>query len=51
VSGAEIGTEVYSGMVIKRFKDAKKYLAFHRDYVRTLPDFTEYSHPLAKSIG
>jgi FAD/FMN-containing dehydrogenase len=38
VSCAEIGTEVYSGMIIKKFEDAEKYLAFHRDYVRTLPD-------------
>lgn len=35
---AEIGTEVYSGMIIKKFEDAKKYIQFHRDYVRTLPD-------------
>jgi FAD/FMN-containing dehydrogenase len=34
----EIGTEVYSGMIIKKFEDAKKYIQFHRDYVRTLPD-------------
>jgi FAD/FMN-containing dehydrogenase len=38
VSCAEIGNEVYSGMIIKKFEDAEKYLAFHRDYVRTLPD-------------
>ncbi len=38
VSCAEIGTEVYSGMIIKKFQDAKKYIQFHRDYVRTLPD-------------
>ena len=35
---AEIGTEVYSGMIIKKFEDAKKYIQFHQDYVRTLPD-------------
>jgi FAD/FMN-containing dehydrogenase len=35
---AEIGTEVYSGMIIKHFEDAKEYIRFHRDYVRTLPD-------------
>ncbi len=34
----EIGTEVYSGMIIKKFEDAKEYIHFHRDYVRTLPD-------------
>ena len=35
---AEIGTEVYSGLIVKKFEDAKKYLQFHREYVRTLPD-------------
>jgi len=35
---AEIGTEVYSGMIIKDFDNAKKYMQFHRDYVRELPD-------------
>ena len=35
---AEIGTEVYSGLIVKRFEDARDYLPFHRDYVRTLPD-------------
>lgn len=35
---AEIGTEVYSGMIIKKFSDARKYIQFHRDYVRQLPD-------------
>jgi FAD/FMN-containing dehydrogenase len=38
VKCAEIGTEVYSGMIIKKFGDAKKYIEFHRDYVRKLPD-------------
>ena len=35
---AEIGTEVFSGLIVKKFDDAKKYIKFHRDYVRTLPD-------------
>lgn len=35
---AEIGTDVYSGMIIKNFDDAHSYLQFHRDYVRELPD-------------
>jgi len=34
----EIGTEVYSGLIVKRFEDARAYMRFHRDYVRTLPD-------------
>lgn len=38
VKCAEIGTQVYSGMIIKKFEDAKKYIQFHRDYVRELPD-------------
>ncbi|GAB4363701.1 MAG: FAD-binding oxidoreductase [Deltaproteobacteria bacterium] len=35
---AEIGTQVYSGLIVKKFPDAEAYLRFHRDYVRTLPD-------------
>ena len=35
---AEIGTEVYSGVIIKKFEDARKYIQFHREYVRKLPD-------------
>lgn len=35
---AEIGTEVYSGLIIKKFEDAKKYMQYHREYVRKLPD-------------
>lgn len=35
---AEIGTEVYSGLIVKKFENAREYLRFHRDYVRTLPD-------------
>ena len=34
----EIGTAVYSGLIIKKFEDAKQYMQFHRDYVRGLPD-------------
>jgi FAD/FMN-containing dehydrogenase len=35
---ADIGTEVYSGLIVKKFEDAKKYMQFHRGYVRDLPD-------------
>jgi FAD/FMN-containing dehydrogenase len=35
---ARIGTEVYSGLIVKPFADIKKYIRFHREYVRTLPD-------------
>ena len=35
---ANIGTEVYTGPVVKRFEDLKEYIRFHRDYVRKLPD-------------
>ena len=35
---AEIGTEVYSGLVVKKFEDAKEYMQFHSEYVRKLPD-------------
>lgn len=34
----EIGAQVYSGLIVKRFEDAKAYIQFHRDYVRRLPD-------------
>jgi len=36
--GAEIGTEVFAGLLVKKFEDAKEYIRFHREYVRTLPD-------------
>ncbi len=35
---AKIGTEVYSGPVVKKFDDLKEYMQFHREYVRSLPD-------------
>jgi len=35
---AKIGTELYSGPIVKRFEDAKEYIKFHREYVRTMPD-------------
>ncbi|GIW42024.1 MAG: FAD-linked oxidase [Candidatus Binatia bacterium] len=35
---AEIGKHVYSGLLVKRFEDAGRFLAFYRDYVRGLPD-------------
>lgn len=35
---ADIGTEVYSGPVVKRFEDVKEYIRFHREYVKTMPD-------------
>jgi FAD/FMN-containing dehydrogenase len=35
---ADIGNELYSGVIVKKFEDAKKYMQFHREYVRTLPD-------------
>jgi len=35
---AEIGQEVYSGLIVKDFGNAREYIQFHRDYVRTLPD-------------
>lgn len=34
----EIGHNVYSGLIIKKFEDTKVYMQFHRDYVRGLPD-------------
>jgi FAD/FMN-containing dehydrogenase len=35
---AAIGKAVFSGLIVKEFKDALKYIRFHREYVRTLPD-------------
>jgi FAD/FMN-containing dehydrogenase len=35
---ARIGKEIFGGMIVKKFDDAKAYLRFHRDYVRKLPD-------------
>ena len=34
----EIGTEVYSGLIVKDFTNAAEYMRFHREYVRGLPD-------------
>ncbi len=34
----DIGPKIYSGLIVKKFEDAKEYIQFHRDYVRTLPD-------------
>lgn len=34
----DLGPTVYSGLVVKKFADAKAYMQFHREYVRTLPD-------------
>lgn len=36
--GAEIGSQVYSGLVVHPFDNAKAYLQFYRDYVRKLAD-------------
>ncbi len=35
---AHIGTEVYSGPIVKRFEDLKSYIQFHREFVRSMPD-------------
>jgi len=34
----EIGSAVYSGLIVKKFEDTRTYMRFHRDYVRGLPD-------------
>ena len=34
----DIGTAVYSGLIVKKFENTKQYIQFHRDYVRSLPD-------------
>ncbi|WP_028583693.1 FAD-binding oxidoreductase [Desulfogranum mediterraneum] len=35
---AEIGTEVFAGVIAKKFEHAEQYIRFHQEYVRTLPD-------------
>lgn len=35
---AEIGVEVYSGVIAKKFETAHDYISFHQEYVQTLPD-------------
>jgi len=35
---ANIGREVYTGPLVKRFEDAGDYFRFYREYVRTMPD-------------
>ena len=35
---ANIGTEVYTGPIVKRFEDLKSYVQFHREFVKTMPD-------------
>jgi FAD/FMN-containing dehydrogenase len=34
----EIGTSVFSGLIVKKFENAREYLRFHRDYIEKLPD-------------
>jgi FAD/FMN-containing dehydrogenase len=34
----DIGTELYTGPLVKRFEDAGAYMRFYRDYVRKMPD-------------
>jgi FAD/FMN-containing dehydrogenase len=35
---SSVGPEVYTGAVVHPFKNAKKYLQFHREFTRSLPD-------------
>ncbi|HEY3296549.1 MAG TPA: FAD-binding oxidoreductase [bacterium] len=35
---AEVGKQVYSGLIIKKFENLKKYYQFHREFVRRMPD-------------
>ena len=46
---AEIGTEVFSGLIVKNFTDARKYMQFHRDYLRDLPDEMTVSMVIRKA--
>lgn len=35
---ADIGTSVFSGLIVKKYENGKDYIRFHREYVRKLPD-------------
>jgi hypothetical protein len=35
---ADIGNTVFAGLIVKKYENAKQYIQFHRDYVRSLPD-------------
>lgn len=35
---AEIGEEVFAGIIVKKFEDAQHYIEFHKDVVRKMPD-------------
>ena len=35
---AKIGTEVYSGAIVKKIDDLESYMKFHREYVRKMAD-------------
>lgn len=35
---AKIGSEVFSGIIVKKFENAVQYIQFHQEYVQTLPD-------------
>lgn len=35
---ANIGTELYTGPIVKKFEDSKEYIRFHREFVRKMPD-------------
>ena len=35
---AKIGTEVFSGVIAKKFENAQDYISFHQEYVQSLPD-------------
>ncbi len=35
---AQVGPQVFSGLIVKKFDDLKTYMQFHREYVRSLPD-------------
>ena len=35
---ADIGTEVFSGVIVKAYENAHDYISFHEAYVQTLPD-------------
>ncbi len=36
--GAAIGTEVFAGLIVKKYEDAKEYIRFHQEYVRKMAD-------------
>lgn len=38
IQAADIGNEVFSGVIVKKFEAMKNFMQFYRDYVKKMPD-------------